>query len=70
VRVPILILQGLDDRYGSAAQIERAREVAYCPVEAVLLERCAHSPHLDQPDTTLDAVAEFVARVLEHEKAA
>jgi len=68
VRVPILILQGLDDQYGSAAQIERAREVAYCPVEAMLLERCAHSPHLDQPEATLAAVAEFVARVREHER--
>jgi pimeloyl-ACP methyl ester carboxylesterase len=68
VRVPILILQGRDDQYGSAAQIERAREVAYCPVEAVLLERCAHSPHLDRPAATLDAVADFVARVREHER--
>jgi pimeloyl-ACP methyl ester carboxylesterase len=68
VRVPILIVQGLDDPYGSAAQIERAREVAYCPVEAVMLERCAHSPHLDQPAATLDAVADFVARVLAHEQ--
>jgi pimeloyl-ACP methyl ester carboxylesterase len=68
VRVPILIVQGLDDPYGSAAQIERAREVASCPVEAVMLERCAHSPHLDRPDATLDAVTDFVARVLAHEE--
>jgi len=67
VRVPILIVQGLDDPYGSAAQIERARVVAYCPVEAVMLARCAHSPHLDRPDATLDAVAEFVERVRQHE---
>ncbi|HML12221.1 MAG TPA: alpha/beta hydrolase [Xanthobacteraceae bacterium] len=67
VRVPILILQGADDRYGSAAQIARARAVAGCPVEATLFERCAHSPHLDRPEATLDAVAAFVARVLAHE---
>jgi pimeloyl-ACP methyl ester carboxylesterase len=67
VRVPIVIVQGTDDPYGSVAQIERAREVAYCPVEALLLERCAHSPHLDRPDATLDAVAEFVERVMQHE---
>jgi pimeloyl-ACP methyl ester carboxylesterase len=67
VRVPILILQGLDDQYGSAAQIERAREVAYCPVEALVLEHCAHSPHLDRPEATLAAVAAFVERVREHE---
>jgi pimeloyl-ACP methyl ester carboxylesterase len=68
VRVPILILQGADDQYGSAAQIERARAVAYCPVEAMLLERCAHSPHLDRPEATLHAVADFVARMMQHER--
>jgi pimeloyl-ACP methyl ester carboxylesterase len=67
VRVPILILQGLDDPYGSAAQIECARAAATCPVEAVMLARCAHSPHLDRPDATLAAVAEFVERVRQHE---
>jgi pimeloyl-ACP methyl ester carboxylesterase len=67
VRVPILIVQGADDPYGSAAQIERAHAVAYCPVEAVMLDACAHSPHLDQPAATRDAVAAFVARVMEHE---
>jgi pimeloyl-ACP methyl ester carboxylesterase len=67
VRVPILIVQGADDPYGSAAQIERAREVATCPVEALMLERCGHAPHLDRPEATLDAVAEFVERVAAHE---
>ncbi len=67
VRVPMLILQGRDDPYGSMAQIERAREVAYCPVEAVLFANCAHSPYLDRPEATLDAVAAFVARVRAHE---
>jgi len=40
------------------------------PVEAILLERCAHSPHLDRPEATLDAVADFVARVMAHEQLA
>jgi pimeloyl-ACP methyl ester carboxylesterase len=67
IRVPILIVQGADDPYGTVAQIERAQAVAYCPVEAVLLDHCGHSPHLDRREATLAAVAEFVERVLEHE---
>jgi pimeloyl-ACP methyl ester carboxylesterase len=64
VRVPMLILQGQDDQYGSAAQLALAQADAYCPVETVLLDDCRHAPHLDRPETTLDAVAAFVHRVL------
>lgn len=64
VRVPILIVQGKDDQYGTLAQIELAEREAYSPVEAVILDRCGHSPFIDQPDATLEAVAEFVHRVL------
>jgi len=70
IRVPILIVQGEDDEYGTAAQIALAQETAYCPVEALMLARCGHSPQFDQPDATLAAVAAFVHRVLvEHEGA-
>jgi pimeloyl-ACP methyl ester carboxylesterase len=64
IRVPILIIQGADDQYGTPAQIALAQEEAYCPVEVVLLERCRHSPHVDQPQATLNAVADFAYRVL------
>jgi pimeloyl-ACP methyl ester carboxylesterase len=64
VRVPILIVQGRDDQYGTPAQIELAERDAYCPVEALLLEKCRHSPQLDQPEATLGAVAEFAHHLL------
>jgi pimeloyl-ACP methyl ester carboxylesterase len=67
IRVPILIVQGADDEYGTAAQIAYAQAAAYCPVDALMLAHCGHSPHLDQPAVTLDAVAAFVQRVLAHE---
>jgi pimeloyl-ACP methyl ester carboxylesterase len=64
VRVPILIVQGKDDRYGTLAQLQLAERDAYSPVDTVVLDRCGHSPYIDQPDKTLDAIAEFVHRVL------
>jgi pimeloyl-ACP methyl ester carboxylesterase len=64
VRVPILIVQGADDQYGSVEQVTVAADSAYCPVETVVLPDCRHSPHLDQPEATLSAVAAFVHRVL------
>jgi pimeloyl-ACP methyl ester carboxylesterase len=64
VRVPILIVQGLDDQYGTVAQLALTEQETYCPVETLVLEGCRHSPHLDQPEATLSAVAEFAYQVL------
>jgi pimeloyl-ACP methyl ester carboxylesterase len=64
VRVPMLIIQGADDQYGTTEQVRVAEDAAYCPVETLVLADCRHSPHLDQPEATLSAVAAFVHRVL------
>jgi pimeloyl-ACP methyl ester carboxylesterase len=64
VRVPILIIQGEDDEYGTIAQVRLAEDEAYCPVDVTMLADCGHSPHLDQPDQTLEAVAGFAHRLL------
>src|SRR5262249_5730054 len=64
IRVPVLIIQGEDDEYGTAAQIAFAQETAYCPVDSVMLAKCGHSPHLDQPDATLAAITAFVQHLL------
>jgi pimeloyl-ACP methyl ester carboxylesterase len=64
VRVPILIVQGEDDPYGTVRQVRVAEEECYCPVDAVLLPGCGHAPHRDRPAETLDAVAGFIERIL------
>ena len=64
IRVPVLIVQGEDDPYGTVRQIEVAEEECYCPVEAVLLPGCGHAPHRDKPDETLEAVGGFIERIL------
>ncbi|MCC6946638.1 MAG: alpha/beta hydrolase [Bradyrhizobiaceae bacterium] len=64
IRAPMLIVQGADDQYGTLEQIRLAEREAYCPVETAILDRCGHSPHLDQPKATLEAVAAFAHRIL------
>jgi pimeloyl-ACP methyl ester carboxylesterase len=64
IRVPMLIVQGEDDAYGTVAQVQAAETEAYCPVDVAMLARCRHSPHIDQPAATLQAVCEFVHRLL------
>ena len=65
IRVPILIVQGEDDQYGTVAQIEAAKCECYCPVEVALLPGVKHSPQREAGDVTLKTVNEFVKRVLE-----
>ena len=68
IRVPMLIVQGLDDRYGTVAQLEMAERDTYCPVETLLLAACGHAPQIDQAEATLEAIAAFAARILtQHE---
>lgn len=69
IRVPVLIVQGEDDQYGTVRQIEIAQEECYCPVEVALLPGAKHVPQREAPEATMKAVKQFVARVLENEMA-
>jgi pimeloyl-ACP methyl ester carboxylesterase len=64
IRIPILILQGLDDEYGTWRQVEAIERQSGGPVETVALPDCGHSPHREQPERTLEAMAGFVRRLL------
>jgi pimeloyl-ACP methyl ester carboxylesterase len=65
IRVPVLIVQGEDDQYGTVKQIEAAERECYCPVEVALLPGAKHSPQRDQPEATLKAIADFVTRAVQ-----
>jgi len=59
IRCPVLALQGLDDEYGTLEQIRGIRRAA--PQTRLLeIPDCGHSPHKDQPDVVIAAVADFV----------
>jgi pimeloyl-ACP methyl ester carboxylesterase len=70
IRVPILIVQGEDDDFGTARQIEIAQEECHCPVEALLLPGVKHAPHREAPEGTLRAIADFCRRMLFEREAA
>jgi pimeloyl-ACP methyl ester carboxylesterase len=70
IRVPVLIVQGERDQYGTARQIEVAQAECYCPVEAALLPEARHAPYREAPEETLRVVTEFTNRLLrEHHEA-
>jgi pimeloyl-ACP methyl ester carboxylesterase len=64
IRVPVAILQGEDDQYGTIRQIEIAREECYCPVDVTLIPKSGHSPQREAAELTLVTISEFVRRIL------
>jgi pimeloyl-ACP methyl ester carboxylesterase len=64
IRVPVAILQGVDDEYGTMRQIEIAQEECYCPVDVTMIPGAGHSPHREAPEATLNAISEFAGRIL------
>jgi pimeloyl-ACP methyl ester carboxylesterase len=64
IRVPVAILQGADDQYGTIRQIEIAQEECYCPVDVSVIPGAGHQPHREAPGATLDAISEFANAVL------
>ncbi|TKW75223.1 MAG: alpha/beta hydrolase [Bradyrhizobium icense] len=64
IRVPVAIVQGERDQYGTLRQVEIAKEACYCPVDVTVIPNAGHSPQREAPEATLDAIREFASAVL------
>jgi pimeloyl-ACP methyl ester carboxylesterase len=58
IESPLMAIQGLDDPYGTMAQIEDIA-LKVPQTQLVKLENCGHSPHKDQPEQVLQALKYF-----------
>jgi pimeloyl-ACP methyl ester carboxylesterase len=63
VRCPVLVIQGEQDEYGTLAQVAAIQQ-RVSHAQALILQNCGHSPHRDQPAATLEAISEFVRKVV------
>lgn len=59
IRCPVLVLQGAQDEYGTAKQIE-AIQRRIPAASALILENCRHAPHREQREATLAAISGFL----------
>jgi pimeloyl-ACP methyl ester carboxylesterase len=59
IRVPVLAIQGEHDQYGTIAQIDAIEAGVAGPFTRVLVD-ARHSPHLEAPEPTLAAAADFI----------
>jgi pimeloyl-ACP methyl ester carboxylesterase len=60
IQAPLLAIQGVDDPYGTLAQIEGIAQ-AVPHTRLLQLPACGHSPHRDQAKAVENAVADFMA---------
>jgi len=67
ITVPVLVLQGEGDEYGSGAQLDTIAAQVSGRAETLLIPDCRHSPQRDQPEAVLDVMARFVAGLIESE---
>jgi pimeloyl-ACP methyl ester carboxylesterase len=58
IRAPVVAILGREDEYSSLAQLEclRASAAGAARVELLVLDKCGHAPHRDQPRAVLAAV--------------
>jgi pimeloyl-ACP methyl ester carboxylesterase len=60
LKCPALVVQGEDDEYGTLAQVKAIKR-RLPGAQTLVLPNCGHSPHRDQPATTLAAISNFVS---------
>jgi pimeloyl-ACP methyl ester carboxylesterase len=59
ITCPVLAIQGVDDAYGTMAQIDAILDNVI-GAKDLRLPNCGHSPHKDQPQAVTEAIAAFV----------
>lgn len=62
INVPVLAIQGVDDQYGTLAQVEAIVTGVGGSVEKQLIPDCMHTPHKEQPEVTSKIVIDFIKR--------
>lgn len=57
---PVLAIQGLEDEYGTRAQLDSIALGVGRRARTMLLDNCRHSPHRDRGEAVTSAIADFV----------
>ena len=63
VHIPVLVIQGADDRYGTLAQVDAIERGLAGSFQRVVLEACGHDPAREASEPTRRAIADFVSSV-------
>ncbi len=63
VTCPVLVIQGVDDEFGTAGQVEKIVKGVTGKSLGTLIEGAAHTPHREAKETTLGIVNDFISSI-------
>ena len=63
ISVPMLVIQGKNDAYGTQRQVEAIARQAGAGAQTVMMSDCGHSPHRDQEQAVLAAMHSFIKSI-------
>ena len=61
---PVLLMQGVDDPYGTPAQLATAERLATAPLRTMLIPGVGHAPHAEAAELVTAEIARFVEGAL------
>ncbi len=64
---PVLAIQGVDDQYGTPAQVESITGKVTGPARKLLIPACGHIPHHEARSAVLTAIKAFADEILAHQ---
>jgi pimeloyl-ACP methyl ester carboxylesterase len=64
ITCPVMVMQGLDDHYGTKRQVDAIISGVSGFVEPVLLDKCGHSPHRDEPEAVAARMCVFIEQLI------
>lgn len=63
IDLPVLLIQGEEDQYGTSCQLDRIHSGLPRRAEQLLLPGCGHAPFRERPKETLQAMVTFLNRL-------
>jgi len=63
IEVPLLVIQGAKDRYGSIDQVNAIVSQSSGHAQSEMIENCGHAPHLEAQPVTLALMSAFIAQI-------
>lgn len=59
IEIPGLIMQGVDDQYGTPTQVTLIAACFSSIVQTELIKNCGHAPHLEQSETVINLIKQW-----------
>lgn len=63
IDVPLLVLQGENDQYASAAQAKYIASSTSGEIQLEIIKNCSHVPHLEAEPVVLNLMSDFIAHI-------